>query len=173
MGYIKENLKIILEKEGFEKVLNSIEEIVLGSEHKYSGSVEDVLREIGFLRSNYIFIGKQISDGELSIKDGDTQLSVIESRILDLITKVDELIGELQGERIPGEKFKRSLRLFFTETVYSQNAIKIKIDPGTAPKEKIAELLAKMSLLYRRTGGSGIHFIPEDVSSEISENEVV
>lgn len=37
------------------------------------------------------------------------------------------------------------------------------IDPGTAPPEEIAEILSALSILYRRMGGSGINFTPQDV----------
>ena len=37
------------------------------------------------------------------------------------------------------------------------------IDPGTAPREVIAEILCDLSMLYRKTGGSGIRFDPDRV----------
>lgn len=37
------------------------------------------------------------------------------------------------------------------------------VDPGTAPPEVIAELLADISLIYRRLGGSGIAFRFEQI----------
>ncbi|MEM7573075.1 MAG: hypothetical protein AAF433_09250 [Bacteroidota bacterium] len=42
--------------------------------------------------------------------------------------------------------------------VPSANSLNIAIQPGTAPTEVIAELLADISLLYRKAGGSGINF---------------
>ena len=38
------------------------------------------------------------------------------------------------------------------------NEICVTIDPGTAPKEVIEELLADLSILYKLEGGSGITF---------------
>ena len=37
-------------------------------------------------------------------------------------------------------------------------ALNILIDPGTAPNEEIASVLADLSRIYRRMGGSGITF---------------
>lgn len=46
------------------------------------------------------------------------------------------------------------------------------IDPGTAPPEEVARLLAALSIAYRKLGGSGITFKPEGVL-RVHEEEVV
>jgi ATP-dependent Clp protease ATP-binding subunit ClpC len=38
------------------------------------------------------------------------------------------------------------------------------VDPGSAPPEVIADILAQISLIYRKTGGSGITFRFEDLT---------
>lgn len=48
----------------------------------------------------------------------------------------------------------------FDETV---SPLQLYIDPGSAPKEEIAELLSEVSKLYRMVGGSGITFSVSEV----------
>ena len=38
------------------------------------------------------------------------------------------------------------------------DVLSVVVDPGTAPPEEIADVLARLSLLYRKLGGSGITF---------------
>lgn len=50
-------------------------------------------------------------------------------------------------------------------------ALLVHVDPGTAPPEDVAEVLAELSILYRRLGGAGITFSPD--GTLIAAHEVV
>ncbi|HEX6040049.1 hypothetical protein [Longimicrobium sp.] len=45
----------------------------------------------------------------------------------------------------------------------SVDRLVLTVDPGSAPPEEIADILSDLSILYRRMGGSGINFTPQDV----------
>lgn len=47
--------------------------------------------------------------------------------------------------------------------------LSICVDPGSAPAEDVAELLADLSLLYRKMGGAGIIFSPEGTHFMVHE----
>jgi hypothetical protein len=42
-------------------------------------------------------------------------------------------------------------------------ALVLRVDPGSAPPEEIADILSDISLLYRKMGGSGINFTPQGI----------
>jgi len=67
--------------------------------------------------------------------------------------------------KIPHQKKSKELK------VDNIDSIVINISTGTAPKEVISELLAKISILYRKAGGSGLSYTIKDkinVSAEKS-----
>jgi hypothetical protein len=40
--------------------------------------------------------------------------------------------------------------------------LRVIVDPGAASAKEIADVLSDLSILYRRIGGSGINFTPDD-----------
>lgn len=62
-------------------------------------------------------------------------------------------------QHVEGERAGSSNRLDDSST------FSIVIDPGSATPEEIGELLHEISVLYRMIGGSGITFVPTEVST--------
>lgn len=134
--FVGENLLVLLPK------------IVLGS---HNDEVLDVLRRMRAALTTDLpgipdHFRKQIArfctEASLYIEDGDFD------RAIQKIRSTLKLLGP-EFARVAGHDATSNLVLT--------------LDPGSAPPDAIAEILADLSILYRRMGGSGINFTPQAV----------
>ena len=108
---------------------------------------------------------KKENRANIDVETSKNYVSKIDVRLHEKNENIPVLI-EIESDQEDVEV--ESYILNVTATVNPK--INVHITPGNAPQDEIAALLADISMLYRKTGGSGISFILENIS--ITENEV-
>ena len=78
---------------------------------------------------------------------------------IDLDETRYEIMKLLDAGYDPDPAYERFRNRFITSPV----PLRLMVDPGTAPPEVIADILSDMSILYRKSGGTGIEFRLQDV----------
>jgi hypothetical protein len=76
-------------------------------------------------------------------------------------------VGANERTAFPSDLFDTVEPVIKIEPVTKQPeilSVELLVDPGSAPPEVIADILSDLSMLYRKTGGSGITFTPDSIT---------
>ena len=68
------------------------------------------------------------------------------------------------------EAFKKVKNIVSYTFDDSNPTLEVTIDPGSAPKEVLEEILARISLINEKVGGNGVVFTLEDVDVSTPQN---
>lgn len=139
-----------------------------GEEEYQTGGNERLIaerRKIGAIEEYIKIIEDTDAD---SGKEVDVFNKIRKSYGLDVLTTIEEAkYREKHAEKNIEHKLQMLKDLDErAHALFSERStiLNIKIEPGTAPPEAIADMLSEVSLLYRKVGGTGISFLPGNIS---------